>query len=111
MFLLLRLSTFISVKHMVVGWVRRVSTSMHCLLCLLVLGLLICLLMQHESRWRQVSFRLRGQRLNSSEMFFFFLGQGFYGVCQDITHIEIFMTCMIWTLVMHGASRNRLVHF
>lgn len=35
--LLLSLSTFISVKHMVIGLVKRVSTSMYCLLCLLVL--------------------------------------------------------------------------
>lgn len=55
--LLLIFPAFTSVKHMVVGWARRVSANTClALLCLLDLWLFMCCFVQHNSKWWQMSF-------------------------------------------------------
>ena len=58
-----------SVKHLVVGWTRRVMASVCTdFLCPLVWWLLMCLFVQHNMRWRQLSFGFSGHRLHNWEI-------------------------------------------
>jgi hypothetical protein len=65
----LMLLTLIKVKQWVVGWTRSVfASACIALLRWFVLRFYMCLLMQHDSRWRNVSFWWDVQRLHVGNM-------------------------------------------
>jgi hypothetical protein len=60
---------FTILKHLVVGWARRVlARARVALLCWLVHRLYMCLFVQHDGRCRQLLFCLRGYKLHNGEM-------------------------------------------
>ena len=78
------------------------------LLCLLGLRLFRCLFVQHESRWRHVSFCLREHKLHNVEMSCL---KACFMVVAEIAAITKFQHLCNYALGIHGVSQNRLVHF
>ena len=65
----LMLPTLIREKRRVMGWASNVFTSVCvALLCWFDLRLLVCVLVQHNSKWRHVSFWWDVQRLHVGNM-------------------------------------------
>ena len=63
------LRALIRVKQRVVGWASSVfASACIALLCWFVLRLFMCLLVQHDSRWRHVSFWWDVHRLHVGDM-------------------------------------------
>jgi hypothetical protein len=63
--------TFVSVKHLVVGWANNAfAKACSTLLWQLFLVLLTCLFLQHESSCRHVSFCWKVHKLHVGDMYF-----------------------------------------
>ena len=64
------LLAFIRVKHQVAGWASNVfASACTTLLCWFILRLFMCLFVQHDNRWRHVSFCRDVHRLHVGNMF------------------------------------------
>lgn len=49
---------FISVRHWVVGWAKGILACVYCLTTFINFEIIDLLFVQHESRWRYMSFNL-----------------------------------------------------
>ena len=82
----LMLRALIKVKQWVVGWASIVFVSACiALLCRFVLRLFMFLLMQHDSRWRHVSFWWDVHKLHVEGLSYLRI----FGSSLSIFHIEI----------------------
>ena len=78
------------------------------LLCLLVLKLFMCSFLEHDSRWRQLSFVGLCTCYISKICLVYCV---FFVVIAGISTISNLRTCVICASIAQCASHNRLDHF